>query len=221
MQIGSVQLDGNIALAPMAGVTDLPFRLLCREAGSAFAVTEMVSAKGYLCAASGNRATQALLLRAPQEGPVALQLFGKEPEVMAEAARRLSDRGFCMIDLNMGCPAPKIAGAGEGAALLKEPVLAARIVESVVRATHLPVTVKMRIGWDDAHRCAVPFARMIEASGAKAITVHGRTRMQFYAGMADWQAIAEVKAALQIPVWGNGDVASAMDAQRMQAQTGC
>lgn len=208
-------------LAPMAGVTDLPFRLLCREQGAAFAVTEMVSAKGFLCAPENQRAVQALLLRAPQEGPVALQLFGHEPQVMAEAANRLQDHGFAAIDLNMGCPAPKITGGGEGSALMKDIPLAAGVVAAVRKAVTLPLTVKMRIGWDAGHVVAVAFAQMLEAEGADAITVHGRTRDQFYAGEADWGEITRVKAAVGIPVIGNGDIASPDDAIAKLALSGC
>ena len=220
MRIGSLHIPDGAILAPLAGVTDLPFRLLCREQGSALAVTEMVSAKGYLCAPENRRAVQALLAKAPQEGPVALQLFGHEPEVLAEAAARLSEEGFAAIDLNMGCPAPKITGGGEGSALLRDLPLAGRIVAAVRRATPLPLTLKMRIGWDADHIVAVDFARMAEMEGVDALTVHGRTRMQFYAGAADWSEIARVKQAVRIPVIGNGDVDSAATALRRMEETG-
>ena len=196
-------------------------RLLCREQGCAFAVSEMVSAKGFLHAPVDRPAVRDLLTLDPREGPVALQLFGRDPDLCAEAARRLSDVGFGMIDLNMGCPAPKITRGGEGSALLNDPPLAARIVRAVVAATPLPVSVKMRIGWDENSLCAVPFALAMEDAGACALTVHGRTRMQFYAGKADWSHIAAVKAAVRIPVWGNGDVFCADDARRMLEETGC
>lgn len=221
LRIATLDLSNNMALAPMAGVTEWPMRLLCWEQGCAFAVTEMVSAKGFLHAPKDRPAVRDLLTVDPREGPVAVQLFGHEPDVCAEAARRLSDSGFCMIDLNMGCPAPKITRSGEGSALLNDPQRAAQIVRAVVAATHLPVSVKMRIGWDEKSLCAVPFARGMEEAGACALTVHGRTRMQFYAGKADWEQIAAVKAAVRIPVWGNGDVFCAGDARRMIEETGC
>jgi len=220
MRIGSLRLDEGAVLAPMAGVTDLPFRLLCREAGSAFAFTEMVSAKGFLCAPE-SRAVASLLEAAPQEGPLALQLFGHEPEVMAEAARRLSERGFAAIDLNMGCPAHKITGGGAGSALLKDLPLAAAIIAAVRKATALPLTVKTRVGWDENSIVADRFARMAEAEGADALTIHGRTRTQFFAGEADWSHVARAKAALRIPVIGNGDIFSAGDAARRLRETGC
>ena len=215
-----MHLPKGAVLAPMAGVTDLPFRLLCREAGSAFAITEMVSAKGFLCSPE-NRATASLLQIAPQEGPVALQLFGHEPDVMAEAARRLSERGFAAIDLNMGCPAHKITGSGAGGALLKDLPRAAAIIAAVRKATALPLTVKTRAGWDENSIVTERFARMAEAEGADALTLHGRTRMQFYAGEADWGHVAKAKAAVRIPVIGNGDVFTAGDAVRRLDETGC
>lgn len=220
LRIGTLQIPEGAILAPMAGVTDLPFRLLCREAGSAMAITEMVSAKGFLCAPE-SRATQSLLLHAPQEGPVALQLFGHEPDVVAEAARQLSSYGFCAIDLNMGCPAPKITGGSEGAALLKDLKLAGRVIAAVKRATGLPLTVKTRTGWDEKSIVTETFARMAEAEGADAITIHGRTRTQLYSGEADWSEIAKAKAAVRIPVIGNGDITSAEDALRRMRETGC
>lgn len=221
LRIGSLQLPAGAWLAPMAGVTDAPFRLLCHEMGSAFATTEMVSAKGYLCAPENRRAVEALLLRLPQEGPLALQLFGHAPQEMAEAAGRLSEAGFAAVDLNMGCPAPKITGGGDGSALLRDIPLAGRVIAAVRRATRLPVTVKMRIGWDADHIVAEAFAQMAEAEGADALIVHGRTRQQGYAGEADWAWIGRVKARVRIPVVGNGDVATAEEALQRIAETGC
>ncbi len=222
MNIASVRLEGNVFLAPMAGVTDFPFRLLCREMGCALAFTEMVSAKGMLLAPPGNRAARELLLTSPQEGPVALQLFGREPQTVAEAARRLAGDGrFCLVDLNMGCPAPKIAGSGEGRGLLREPELAVRVAEAVVRASPVPVTVKLRTGWDGDSLVYEDLGRRLQDAGVSALTLHARTRRQFYAGRADWDAIARLKRAVSIPVIGNGDVTCLQDARRMMEQTGC
>ncbi len=222
MNIASVRLEGNVFLAPMAGVTDFPFRLLCREMGCALAFTEMVSAKGMLLAPPGNRAARELLLTSPQEGPVALQLFGREPQAMAEAARRLAGDGrFCLVDLNMGCPAPKIACSGEGSGLLREPELAVRVAEAVVRASPVPVTVKLRTGWDGDSLVYEDLGRRLQDAGVSALTLHARTRRQFYAGRADWDAIARLKRAVSIPVIGNGDVTCLQDARRMMEQTGC
>ena len=222
MDIASVRLEGNVFLAPMAGVTDFPFRLLCREMGCALAFTEMVSAKGMLLAPPGNRAARELLLTSPQEGPVALQLFGREPQTVAEAARRLAGDGrFCLVDLNMGCPAPKIAGSGEGSGLLREPDLAVRVAEAVVRASPVPVTVKLRMGWDEDSLVYEDLGRRLQDAGVSALTLHARTRRQFYAGRADWDAIARLKRAVSIPVIGNGDVTCLQDARRMMEQTGC
>lgn len=222
MDIASVRLEGNVFLAPMAGVTDFPFRLLCREMGCALAFTEMVSAKGMLLAPPGNRAARELLLTSPQEGPVALQLFGREPQTVAEAARRLAGDGrFCLVDLNMGCPAPKIAGSGEGSGLLRELDLAVRVAEAVVRASPVPVTVKLRTGWDGDSLVYEELGRRLQDAGVSALTLHARTRRQFYAGRADWDAIARLKRAVSIPVIGNGDVTCLQDARRMMEQTGC
>lgn len=210
-----------VALAPMAGVTDLPFRILCREMGCDLTFTEMVSAKGLLY---GNENTEKLLETAPIEEPCGFQIFGSEPAVMADIARRLEEDyagKVALIDINMGCPAHKIVGNGEGSALMRNVPLAAKIIEAVAKATKLPVTVKFRKGWDEASINAVEFARMAESSGASGICVHGRTREQGYSGKADWGIIAEVKAAVRIPVLGNGDIYSAEDMLRMREETGC
>lgn len=210
-----------ILLAPMAGVTDLSYRALCKELGCDFTYTEMVSAKGLYYGGPGSAA---LLETAPAERPCGVQLFGREPKLMAEVARRLCEgnRGeLALIDINMGCPAPKITGNGEGSALMLEPALAGRIIEAVVKAGSLPVTVKFRKGFDENHVNALEFARMAEGSGAAMVALHGRTRTQMYGGKADWDIIAAVKASLSIPVIGNGDVFSGADALAMRAHTGC
>jgi len=210
-----------VGLAPMAGTTDACFRAICLEYGCDFAVTEMLSAKGYLYSPKERRQTLMLLLRAEQEKNTGLQLFGSDPDLVSEAANQLSDMGFAFIDVNMGCPAPKIVSGGEGSALLKTPDLAARIVEATVARTRLPVTVKMRAGWDQRNICAVDFARRMAGAGAKAIALHARTRDQFYGGAADWGLIEKVKSAVSVPVIGNGDIASGADAVRMKNETGC
>ncbi len=210
-----------VALAPMAGVTDLPFRILCRELGCDLTFTEMVSAKGLLY---GNENTKELLATAPIEEPCGFQIFGSEPGIMADIARRLEEDyagKVALIDINMGCPAHKIVGNGEGSALMRDVPLAAKIIAAVANAVKLPVTVKFRKGWDEASINAVEFARMAEDSGASAICVHGRTRAQGYSGRADWGIIGKVKAAVSIPVLGNGDIYSAKDMLRMRAETGC
>ena len=208
-------------LAPMAGVTDMAFRLLAHEQGASWAVSEMLSAKGFLYAPKDARAVAELLARAPGEGVVGLQIFGHEPELMAEAANQLSDFGFDFIDINMGCPAHKIVGNGDGSALMKDPVLAGRVVAAVSKASRLPVTVKIRAGFCAAEKNAPEIAAICEDAGARAITVHPRTRDQFYEGHSDWSVIRAVCERVRVPVVGNGDLRSGADALRMIEQTGC
>ena len=210
--------DLPVILGPMAGVTDLNARLLALEQGASFCVTEMLSAKGYLYAPRDARATVALTRRDPRETRLGLQLFGREPDLIARAAAELSDKGFAFIDLNMGCPAPKITGNGEGSALMREPELAQAIAAAAVRATPLPVTVKIRAGWDSV--TAPDLARRLEDAGVRAIAVHARTRMQFYSGKADWSVIRAVKRAVSLPVVGNGDIVDGESAARMLEETG-
>lgn len=218
MQIGSVTLAGRLALAPMAGVTDLAFRQICREHGAALTVTEMVSTKA-LC--YQDKKTPRLLALGEDEHPAAAQVFGHEPETMAEGAKIARAVSGCdIIDINMGCPAPKIVNNGDGSALMRDPALAARVIEAVVKAVDVPVTVKFRKGWDEKSVNCVEFARMAEAAGAAAITIHGRTRAQQYSGNADWDAIRAVKQAVSIPVFANGDVAEPADAVRILEYTG-
>ena len=215
------QTEFPVLLAPMAGVTDLAFREICRAMGADFSYTEMVSAKGLYY---GSERTASLLAASPLERPYGVQLFGAEPEIVAGMAKRLADEahpGLALIDLNMGCPARKITGNGEGSALMLDLPRAARIIESAAKASSLPITVKFRKGFDAAHINAVAFARMAEESGAAMLTVHGRTREQMYSGKADWDSIAAVKAAVSIPVIGNGDVFSGQDALALREHTGC
>ena len=218
MRIGNVEIANPVMLAPMAGVTDLPYRLLCKEQGLGYMVTEMVSAKAVLY---NNKNTDLLMLTKEEEAPVALQLFGSDPEIMADIAERLSDRGFAGFDINMGCPVPKVVNNHEGSALMNEPLLAGRIVEAMAKRVKCPVTVKFRKGFDENNVNAVEFAHIMEESGAAAVTVHGRTREQFYSGKADWDIIRQVVERVKIPVFGNGDIFSGEDAKNMLAQTGC
>lgn len=217
MQIGEIKLAAPLALAPMAGITDLPFRLICRRLGCGMTVSEMVSAKGLLYK---NVKTTEMLRIDDGERPTAIQLFGSVPEELAEAARMVEASGADMIDFNMGCPVPKIVNNGEGSALMKQPQLAHDILAAMVKAVKIPVTVKFRAGWDDSNRNAVEIAKAVEAAGVSAVAVHGRTRQQFYEGKADWGIIAEVKQAVKVPVFGNGDIFTVEDGLRMLAQTG-
>lgn len=216
--IGNVQIENPLILAPMAGVSDIPFRLLCKEQGCALVYTEMISAKAIYY---GNRNTKALMQIDEGEHPVTLQLFGSEPKLMGEMAKRIEDQPFDILDINMGCPVPKVVRSGEGSALMKDPLLVGRIIETVASSIQKPVTVKIRKGFDGQHVNAVEIARIAQESGAAAIAVHGRTRSQYYDGKADWDIIRQVKEAVRIPVIGNGDVDSASDAEEMMCQTGC
>ena len=215
-------LKPRVLLAPLAGVSDWPFRLLCGDLGADETVTEMISAQGYLCAPEDNRATQDLLLTHPGEPPVAAQVFGRDPRWFYDAIRKLTDSGlYSSIDINMGCPAPKVTNGGSGSALMKTPELAAKIIKAARQATQLPLSVKMRIGWDEKSINVLPFSKMAEEEGADYITVHGRTRAQHYSGKANWEAIARVKRERKIPVIANGDVFSWADAKALLELSGC
>lgn len=218
MKIGSVHLDNNIFLAPMAGVTDSSFRKVCKRFGCGLVCTEMISAKAIHY---NDKKTFALAQISPQEQPCAIQIFGSEPKIMAEAACYAERAGAAIVDINMGCPAPKVAEHGDGAALMRNPALAAEIVAAVCGAVTIPVTVKIRKGWDEQSINAVEISRLAQDNGAAAITVHGRTRMQYYSGKADWDLIVKVKQALDIPVIGNGDIFTVQDAADMLEKTGC
>jgi len=217
LKIGNVELENTYIMAPMAGVTDLPFRLLCKEQGAGLVMTEMISAKAIM---HNNRNTNALMEIHPDEGHVAIQLFGSDPKIISEMAKRIEELPFSILNINMGCPMPKIVNNGEGAALMKSPKLVHEIVYETARAINKPVTVKIRKGFNDESINAVEIAKIAENAGATMVAVHGRTREQYYNGRADWGIIREVKEALSIPVIGNGDVTSVSQAAAMKAETG-
>ena len=218
LMIGKVSIENPFILAPMAGVTDLPFRILCREQGAGMVCMEMISAKAL---SFHNRNTLPLLETDPSEHPVSLQLFGADPDIISAMAAQIEHLPFEILDINMGCPVPKVAGNGEGSALMKDPVLAGRIIEKTAKAIRKPVTVKIRSGFDKEHINAVEIARIAQESGAAAVAVHARTREQYYSGKADWDVIAAVKEAVSIPVLGNGDVTDPVSAAAMMEKTGC
>lgn len=218
LTIGNIELRNNVILAPMAGVTDLPFRVLCKEQGAGLLCMEMVSAKAIYY---GSKNTEELMKISPAEMPVSLQLFGSDADIMADMAKKIEEKPFAVLDINMGCPVPKVVNNGEGSALMKNPKLAEEIITKMVKAVKKPVTVKIRKGFDEAHLNAVEMAKIAEASGAAAVAVHGRTREQYYAGKADWDCIRAVKEAVKIPVIGNGDVTDALSAERLLKETGC
>ena len=218
LTIGNVSLANPVILAPMAGVSDLPFRLLCHEQGAGMVCSEMISAKAILY---HNKNTEELMQIHPDEGPVSLQLFGSDPDIVSEMAKRIEERPFAVMDLNMGCPVPKVVNNGEGSALLKNPELIREIVTKVSHAIKKPVTAKIRIGFEGYPVDPVEIAKIIEDSGAAAVAVHGRTRQQYYSGEADWDTIHRIKEAVSIPVIGNGDVDSAKKAEALVKATGC
>lgn len=218
LKIGNIELDNPFFAAPLAGVTDAPYRRLCRRFGAALVYSEMVSAKGLYY---NDKKTEQLLYVYEDEKPTAYQIFGSDPEIMAYAARELEERDNIILDVNMGCPVPKIVKNGEGSALMKNPDLVYRIISDMTKATDKPVTAKIRAGFDSSSLNAVEVAKAIEAGGAAAVAVHGRTREQYYSGSADWGVIADVKKAVNIPVIGNGDVTDGKSALSMMEETGC
>lgn len=218
IKIGNIELSSPVILGPMAGVTDLPFRLICMEYGAGLLVTEMVSAKALHYK---DKKSARLMEIKEEERPVALQLFGSDPDIMGSVVQQINDHNHDILDINMGCPAPKIVNNGDGSALMKTPELAKAVIESVVKASTKPVTVKIRKGWDESSVNAVQIAMLAEEAGADAVAVHGRTRDQFYTGKADWDIIKDVKSALSIPVIGNGDIFSIEDAIAMREHTNC
>jgi tRNA-dihydrouridine synthase B len=218
LKIGNISINGPFVLGPMAGVTDLPFRVLCVEQGCSMAYTEMISAKAVIM---HNSNTEQMMHVAENERPTSLQLFGSDPDEIAEAAEIIENRNFDIFDLNMGCPVPKVVNSGEGSALMKNPKLIEKIVSSLVKRVKKPVTVKIRAGFDAGHINAAEVSKIAEAAGASAIAVHARTREQFYSGEADWDIIKEVKSCVSVPVIGNGDIRTPMDAKRMMEETGC
>lgn len=218
LKIGNVTLENNLILAPMAGVTDLPFRLLCRRQGAGLLCMEMVSAKAIYYK---NKNTELLMEIHPEEHPVSLQLFGSDPDILAAMAAQIEERPFEILDFNMGCPVPKVVNNREGSALMKDPKLVEEILTKLVKAVKKPVTVKIRKGFDEEHVNAVEIAKIAESCGVAAVAVHGRTRQQYYSGKADWDIIRQVKEAVKIPVIGNGDVTSAESADAIMRETGC